>query len=54
MTTSNICGSDLHLYGPLTPFMGKGNILGHENMGRVPLTIGEWLPDTPPGPATRR
>jgi threonine dehydrogenase-like Zn-dependent dehydrogenase len=35
VTTSNICGSDLHLYEPLTPFMGKGNILGHENMGQV-------------------
>jgi threonine dehydrogenase-like Zn-dependent dehydrogenase len=35
VTTSNICGSDLHLYEPMAPFMGKGNILGHENMGQV-------------------
>ena len=35
ITTTNICGSDLHLYEPMAPFMGKGNILGHENMGQV-------------------
>jgi threonine dehydrogenase-like Zn-dependent dehydrogenase len=35
VTTTNICGSDLHLYEPLAPFMGVGNILGHENMGEV-------------------
>src|SRR6195952_973453 len=35
VTTTNICGSDLHLYEPLAPFMGVGNILGHENMGQV-------------------
>jgi threonine dehydrogenase-like Zn-dependent dehydrogenase len=35
VTTSNICGSDLHLYEPMAPFMGKGDILGHENMGQV-------------------
>jgi threonine dehydrogenase-like Zn-dependent dehydrogenase len=35
VTTSNICGSDLHLYEPMAPFMGKGNILGHESMGQV-------------------
>jgi threonine dehydrogenase-like Zn-dependent dehydrogenase len=35
VTTSNICGSDLHLYEPLAPFMGVGDILGHENMGQV-------------------
>jgi threonine dehydrogenase-like Zn-dependent dehydrogenase len=35
VTTTNICGSDLHLYEPMGPFMGKGNILGHENMGQV-------------------
>jgi threonine dehydrogenase-like Zn-dependent dehydrogenase len=35
VTTSNICGSDLHLYEPLSPFMGVGDILGHENMGQV-------------------
>ena len=35
VTTTNICGSDLHLYEPLAAFMGVGNILGHENMGQV-------------------
>jgi threonine dehydrogenase-like Zn-dependent dehydrogenase len=35
VTTTNICGSDLHLYEPMAPFMGKGDILGHENMGQV-------------------
>ena len=35
VTTTNICGSDLHLYEPLAPFMGVGDILGHENMGQV-------------------
>jgi threonine dehydrogenase-like Zn-dependent dehydrogenase len=35
VTTSNICGSDLHLYEPLAPFMGVGDILGHETMGQV-------------------
>jgi threonine dehydrogenase-like Zn-dependent dehydrogenase len=35
VTTSNICGSDLHLYEPLAPFMEVGDILGHENMGQV-------------------
>jgi len=35
ITTTNICGSDLHLYETLTPFMGVGDILGHEPMGIV-------------------
>ncbi len=35
ITTTNICGSDLHLYEPLGPFMGEGDILGHEPMGIV-------------------
>lgn len=35
VTTSGICGSDLHLYEVFGPFMGKGNILGHEPMGIV-------------------
>mgnify|MGYP000468079874 FL=1 len=34
ITTSNICGSDLHMYEGRTD-MEKGNILGHENMGVV-------------------
>jgi hypothetical protein len=35
VTTTNICGSDLHLYEPLSPFMGVGDVLGHEAMGQV-------------------
>ncbi|RZT86893.1 hypothetical protein EV383_3792 [Pseudonocardia sediminis] len=35
VTTTNICGSDLHLYETLGPFMGQGDILGHEPMGIV-------------------
>ncbi|HVW82313.1 MAG TPA: zinc-dependent alcohol dehydrogenase [Mycobacteriales bacterium] len=35
VTTTNICGSDLHLYETLGAFMDKGDILGHEAMGIV-------------------
>ncbi len=35
VTSSGICGSDLHLYEVLTPFMSEGDILGHEVMGIV-------------------
>jgi threonine dehydrogenase-like Zn-dependent dehydrogenase len=35
VTTTAICGSDLHLYEPLAPFMEPGDILGHESMGIV-------------------
>jgi threonine dehydrogenase-like Zn-dependent dehydrogenase len=35
VTTTNICGSDLHLYEPLEALMGAGDILGHEAMGVV-------------------
>lgn len=35
VTTTAICGSDLHLYEVLLPFMHAGDILGHEPMGRV-------------------
>ena len=35
VTSTAICGSDLHLYGVLSPFMEKGDILGHEPMGVV-------------------
>ena len=34
ITTSNICGSDLHMYEGRTN-MESGKILGHENMGKV-------------------
>ncbi len=35
VTSSGLCGSDLHLYETLGPFMGKGDVLGHEPMGVV-------------------
>src|SRR5919199_1925881 len=35
VTSSGICGSDLHLYEVLGPFMREGDILGHEPMGIV-------------------
>nr|BFE58196.1 zinc-dependent alcohol dehydrogenase [Dactylosporangium thailandense] len=35
VTSSGICGSDLHLYEVLAPFMTEGDILGHEPMGTV-------------------
>ena len=37
VTTSNICGSDLHMYEGRTS-VEKGKILGHENMGIVAQT----------------
>ena len=35
ITSSGICGSDLHLYEVLGAFMDEGDILGHEPMGIV-------------------
>ena len=35
ITTTAICGSDLHLYEVLTMFMDEGDILGHEPIGVV-------------------
>ena len=35
ITTTGLCGSDLHLYEPLAPFMTPGDIVGHEPMGIV-------------------
>src|SRR5204863_6530525 len=35
ITSTGICGSDLHLYELFGPFLGEGDILGHEPMGRV-------------------
>ena len=35
ITSTAICGSDLHLYGGMVPSMMKGDILGHEFMGVV-------------------
>jgi threonine dehydrogenase-like Zn-dependent dehydrogenase len=35
ITSTGICGSDLHLYEVLGPFLDKGDVLGHEPMGVV-------------------
>jgi threonine dehydrogenase-like Zn-dependent dehydrogenase len=35
VTSTAICGSDLHLYEVLGPFLSPGDILGHEPMGIV-------------------
>ena len=35
ITTTAICGSDLHLYNGYIPTMEEGDILGHEFMGEV-------------------
>ncbi len=35
ITSTNICGSDLHLYEVLGAFMTTGDIIGHEPMGIV-------------------
>ena len=35
VTSTAICGSDLHLYSVLGPYLHQGDILGHEPMGIV-------------------
>ena len=35
VSSTAICGSDLHLYNGLIPSMQKGDVLGHEFMGEV-------------------
>lgn len=35
VTSTAICGSDLHLYDVFGPFLHRGDILGHETMGIV-------------------
>jgi threonine dehydrogenase-like Zn-dependent dehydrogenase len=41
VTSSGICGSDLHLYEVLGPYIDEGDILGHEPMGIVEEVGGE-------------
>ncbi len=48
VTSTAICGSDLHLYGVLGMFMDEGDILGHEPMGIVEET-GSAVTDLSPG-----
>jgi threonine dehydrogenase-like Zn-dependent dehydrogenase len=35
ITSTAVCGSDLHLYSKLSPIMRSGDIIGHEPMGIV-------------------
>jgi len=48
ITSSGICGSDLHLYEVLGPFMSEGDILGHEPMGVV-AEVGPAVTELKPG-----
>ncbi|WP_055690982.1 zinc-dependent alcohol dehydrogenase [Streptomyces prasinus] len=48
VTSTGLCGSDLHLYEVLTPFMTPGDILGHEAMGIVE-EVGAGVPDLQAG-----
>lgn len=41
VTSSGICGSDLHLYEVLGPYLQEGDILGHEPIGIVEEVGGE-------------
>ncbi len=42
ITSTAICGSDLHLYNGYVPTMERGDILGHEFMGEV-VEIGQGV-----------
>jgi threonine dehydrogenase-like Zn-dependent dehydrogenase len=42
VSSTAICGSDLHLYNALIPFMEPGDILGHEFMGEV-MEVGKGV-----------
>jgi threonine dehydrogenase-like Zn-dependent dehydrogenase len=48
ITTTAICGSDLHLYEVMGPFMGEGDVLGHEPMGVVE-EVGSGVGNLEPG-----
>src|SRR5687768_8933544 len=48
ITSTAICGSDLHLYDGYMPTMKKGDVLGHENMGEV-VEVGSEVTNLKPG-----
>ena len=48
VTSTGICGSDLHLYEVLGPYIDAGDILGHEPMGVVE-EVGAEVKDIAPG-----
>src|SRR4051794_28850754 len=48
VTSTAICGSDLHLYEVLAPYMHSDDILGHEPMGIV-QEVGDAVEHVKPG-----
>ena len=48
VTSSGLCGSDLHLYELFGPFIDEGDILGHEPMGIVEA-VGSEVTQIKPG-----
>ncbi len=48
VTSTGLCGSDLHLYEVLGPFIGEGDVLGHEPMGVVE-EVGSDVTNLSPG-----
>jgi len=48
ITSTGICGSDLHLYEIMGPFIGEGDVLGHEPMGIVE-EVGSEVTELSPG-----
>jgi threonine dehydrogenase-like Zn-dependent dehydrogenase len=48
ITTTAICGSDLHLYEVMGPFIDEGDVLGHEPMGIVE-EVGSEVTELSPG-----
>lgn len=48
VTSTAICGSDLHLYEVFGPFLDRGDVLGHETMGVVE-EVGSAVQSLAPG-----
>ena len=48
ITSTGLCGSDLHLYEVMGPFIDAGDILGHEPMGVVEQ-VGAEVTEVKPG-----
>jgi threonine dehydrogenase-like Zn-dependent dehydrogenase len=48
VSSTAICGSDLHLYNGFVPTMKRGDILGHEFMGEV-VEVGSGVTNLRPG-----
>jgi len=48
VTSTGICGSDLHLYEVMAPYLDPGDVLGHETMGHV-VEVGSEITNLAPG-----